>query len=102
MTCGHPYVVMLTEAFIYVHQFRRYTAPEYYGNRRLKSSMTKGESLMKKDVYGFGVTLLDILSSMCISEAARRQPSLEWVSYCCQQQQKMSGKLQNQFDLVLH
>jgi len=57
---------------------------------------------MKKDVYGFGVTLLDILSSMCISEAARRQPSLEWVSYCCQQQQKMSGKLQNQFDLVLH
>ncbi|OQU85299.1 hypothetical protein SORBI_3004G212600 [Sorghum bicolor] len=56
----------------------RYTAPEYYGNRRLKSS-TKGESLMKKDVYGFGVTLLDILSSMCISEAARCQPSLEWL-----------------------
>jgi len=55
--------------------------PEYYGDRWLTRSMSEGPSLMKRDVYGFGATLLDILSSMCISEATRRQPSLEWVSY---------------------
>ncbi|CAD6255869.1 unnamed protein product [Miscanthus lutarioriparius] len=52
--------------------------PEYYGDRWLTPSMSEGASLMKRDVYGFGATLLDILSGMCISEAARRQPSLEW------------------------
>jgi len=34
----------------------------------------------KYDVYSFGVILLEIISSMCSFEPARRQASVEWVS----------------------
>lgn len=56
-----------------ISPYRGYMPPEY---------ITNGTLSKKHDVYGFGVTLLEVINGMSRSKRASSQCSIQWVSEC--------------------